>query len=74
MIGGKAYPIVGIMPASFSATSTDVWLPAKTSPWLLGQREARFLNGVGRLRPGVTIWTRDKKLLSAISRLSLASS
>jgi predicted permease len=23
--------------------------------WLLGQRDARFLNGVGRLRPGVTI-------------------
>ena len=55
MISGNGYPIVGIMPASFSAASTDVWLPAKTSPWLLGQREARFLNGVGRLKPGVTI-------------------
>src|SRR5262245_8842067 len=55
MISGKGYPIVGIMPASFSAASTDVWLPAKTSPWLLGQREARFLNGVGRLKPGVIV-------------------
>ena len=54
-IGGKAYPIVGVMPASFTAATTDVWLPGKTSSWLLGQREARFLNGVGRLKPGVTI-------------------
>lgn len=54
-IGGKGYPIVGVMPASFTAATTDAWLPAKTSTWLLGQREARFLNGVGRLKPGITI-------------------
>ena len=54
-IGGKGYPIVGVMPASFSPATTDVWLPGKTNAWLLGQREARFLNGVGRLKPGVTI-------------------
>ncbi len=54
-IGGKGYPIVGVMPASFTAATTDVWLPGKINAWLLGQREARFLNGVGRLRPGVTI-------------------
>ena len=54
-IGGKGYPIVGVMPASFSAATTDVWLPGKTNAWLLGQREARFLNGVGRLKPDVTI-------------------
>jgi predicted permease len=54
-IGGKGYPIVGVMPASFTAATTDVWLPGKTSEWLMGQREARFLNGVGRLKPGITI-------------------
>jgi predicted permease len=55
IIGAKNYPIVGVMPASFTPGTTDVWLPGKTNAWLLGQREARFLNGVGRLRPGVTI-------------------
>src|SRR5262245_2699797 len=55
VMGGKGYPIVGVMPGSFTAAVTDVWLPAKTNVWLLGQREARFLNGVGRLKPGVTI-------------------
>jgi putative ABC transport system permease protein len=55
VIGGRGYPIVGVMPASFTSAATDVWLPGKTNAWLLGQREARFLNGVGRLKPGVTI-------------------
>jgi putative ABC transport system permease protein len=55
VIGGKGHPIVGVMPASFSAAATDVWLPAKTNAWLLGQRDARFLQGVGRLRAGVTL-------------------
>ena len=54
VIGGKGYPIVGVMPASFAA-KIDVWLPAKTGAWLLGHRDARFVNGVGRLKPGVTI-------------------
>src|SRR4029079_15252908 len=54
-IGGKGYPIVGVMTAAFTAATTDVWLPGKINAWLLGQREARFLNGVGRLRPGITI-------------------
>ena len=54
-IGGKGYPIVAVMPASFSPATTDLWLPGKTGPWLSAQREARFLNGVGRLKPGVTI-------------------
>ena len=54
-IGGKGYPIVGVMPASFTAATTDLWLPGKTSEWLMDQREARFLNGVGRLKPGITV-------------------
>src|SRR5262245_20266864 len=55
IIGGKGYPIVGVTSASFTAGTTDVWLPAKTNSWLLGQRDARFLSGVGRLKPGVTV-------------------
>ncbi len=54
MIGGRAYPIVGVMPATFASSSIDVWLPAQVSPQLMGYRDARFLSGVGRLRAGVT--------------------
>ena len=54
-IGGRPYSIVGVMPASFTNASTDVWLPAQLSPELMRVREARFLGGVGRIRPGVTL-------------------
>jgi putative ABC transport system permease protein len=54
-IGGKPYPIVGVMPAIFTQATTDVWLPAKHDPYLKTLRDARFLQGIGRLKPGVSI-------------------
>ena len=67
ILGGRGYPIVGVMPASFTAAATDVWLPGKINTWLLGQRDARFLHGVGRLKPGITIEqaARDLALVQA---------
>jgi predicted permease len=54
-IGGQGYTIVGVMPRAFTTASTDVWIPAQLSPWLLQQRDARFVIGVGRIKPGFTI-------------------
>jgi putative ABC transport system permease protein len=54
-IGGRPYSIVGVMPSTFAGGTVDVWLPAQVTPWLLGQRNARFVNGIGRMRPGVTL-------------------
>jgi putative ABC transport system permease protein len=55
-IGGDGYTIVGVMPAAFTSAAVDVWLPAQfavsSGPM---RRDARFLSGVGRLKPGVTI-------------------
>lgn len=55
VIGGRPYVIVGVMPATFTAAPTDVWMPAQTAPELMRIRNARFLGGIGRLRPGVTL-------------------
>jgi putative ABC transport system permease protein len=55
IIGGRRYEIVGVVPVTFTSARTDVWLPAQVSPWLMRQREARFLVGVGRLRPGISL-------------------
>lgn len=55
VIGGSPFTIVGVMPATFASAPTDVWLPAQVSPGLMRVREARFLSGVARLKPGVTI-------------------
>jgi putative ABC transport system permease protein len=63
VLGGIGYSIVGVMPAAFtsavplavSKSSIDVWLPAQFAPGLVRIREARFLSGVGRMKPGVAI-------------------
>ncbi|GMV20106.1 MAG: hypothetical protein AMXMBFR57_00550 [Acidimicrobiia bacterium] len=54
-IGGRPYTIVGVMPRAFSAAATDAWLPAQIHPSLMGMRDARFVSGVGRLKPDVSI-------------------
>ena len=55
VIGGRRFEIVGVIPATFATPSIDVWLPAQVAPGLLAFRDARFVGGVGRLKPGVTI-------------------
>jgi putative ABC transport system permease protein len=55
VFGGVGYTIVGVMPAAFTSAAIDLWLPAQTAPGLLRVREARFLSGVGRMKPGVTM-------------------
>jgi putative ABC transport system permease protein len=54
-IGGRSYAIVGVMPRAFSSTTVDVWLPAQFNQQMMQLREARFLSGVGRLKPDAAI-------------------
>ena len=50
------------MPGAFTSAATDVWLPAQFSPGLMRVRDARFLGGVGRLRPGVSVEAAGREL------------
>jgi predicted permease len=61
-IGGRRYEIVGVMPAAFSGTAADVWIPAQIAPGLMQVRDARFVGGIGRIQPGVTIDAAAKDL------------
>jgi putative ABC transport system permease protein len=54
-IGNQSYVVVGVMSRTFAAPTIDAWLPAQISAEMLSLREARFLTGVGRLKPGVTL-------------------
>ena len=56
-INGKLFPIVGVMPKEFLTPDIDVWVPAQFAAFWYApnMREARFLNGVGRMKPGVTM-------------------
>jgi predicted permease len=58
-VQGRAYTVVGVMPPEFRypAPRTDVWLPRSVlSAAEIGEnvRNQRFLDVLGRLRPGVT--------------------
>jgi putative ABC transport system permease protein len=63
IVGGQGFSIVGVVPISFAASlhvmpdgsGVDVWIPAQTNAWLMGQRNARFYAGVGRVQPGFTL-------------------
>jgi predicted permease len=63
-IGGRRYPIVGVMAEPFAGGGTDVWLPAQLSPVMLELRDARFVNGIGRMKPGVTVEAAAQDLLA----------
>ncbi|HLH39259.1 MAG TPA: ABC transporter permease, partial [Bryobacteraceae bacterium] len=67
LLGGRAYPIAGVMPKEFQPPAIDVWLPAQTPPSLLRIREARFFSGIGRMKPGVTI-ARAQEDLARVQR------
>lgn len=55
IIDHKGYSIVGVMPKTFSSDAIDVWIPAQLAPFLMTLRDARFLSGVGRMQPGVSV-------------------
>ena len=58
----QSYAIVGVMPPGFGDKNVDLWLPAQFAPQMLQQRDARFLSGVGRLAPGVSIAQAQRDL------------
>ena len=68
IIGGHSYPIVGVMPGAFTSAATDVWLPSQTNAWLLRLRDARFVSGIGRLRPGVSAEAGGRELATIQQR------
>ena len=55
VLGGRGYAIVGVMPKEFAAPNIDAWLPAQFAPGSFRLRENRFMSGIARMKPGVTI-------------------
>jgi putative ABC transport system permease protein len=67
MLGGKTTTIIGVMPPGFDyPAQTEVWFAFAVDP--AGEvRDNRYLNVVGRLKPGVTP-TQAKTQMDAINQ------
>jgi predicted permease len=62
VIGGQTVRIVGVLPRTFALGSIDVWLPGQLPPGLFPVRDARFLNGVARVKAGTTLAEASRDL------------
>src|SRR5262245_39507884 len=71
VLGGASYTVVGVMPPSFRfpTATTEIWMPAQSSPGMLRQRRARLYSAIGRLKPGVTIEQAKQDLDAVQARL-----
>ena len=68
IIGGRSYSIVGVAPLNFAA-AVDLWIPAQLDDYMMRMRDARFMVGVGRMKPGVTLEQARADLESVQRRL-----
>ena len=69
-VGSSNITIVGIMPAGFDyPTQTEIWFPLQSDP-AKERRFNRFLNVVGRLKPGVDINRAQSELTVINERLA----
>ncbi|MEP6571967.1 MAG: ABC transporter permease [Gemmatimonadota bacterium] len=73
-LDGKLFTVTGVMPPAFEYPSRDVdlWLPVSifTDDDVPHRREVRWLNAVGRLRPGVSLEAGQAAASAIISRLA----
>ncbi|MEP6692642.1 MAG: ABC transporter permease [Gemmatimonadaceae bacterium] len=67
-VNGQPATVVGVMPKGFGfPNSTQLWLPLQLNPSSAPWGSGTFVNGVGRLRPGVT-YAQASAELAGISR------
>jgi predicted permease len=75
---GDPFTIVGVMPASFefpfdTEEPTLVWMPVRASRFSANwaeQRNASFLHGIGRLKPGSSLPSAQADLSTIAGRLA----
>ena len=57
-LSGEAYSVVGVLPRSFSFSpraSAELWVPLLDKSGCEARRSCHNLDGVGRLRDGMTV-------------------
>lgn len=72
-LSGKARTVVGVMPASFRfpSAATALWMPLAFDERDLGNRGAKWLGVVGRLRPRVSLDDASRELSAIASEIAV---
>ncbi|MDQ6828286.1 MAG: ABC transporter permease, partial [Gemmatimonadota bacterium] len=69
-VNGQPATIIGVMPDGFGfPNSTKLWLPLRLNPSSAPWGSGSFVNGVGRLRPGVTFEQANADLAAIARRI-----
>ena len=66
-LNGEAHEIVGVMPASFTYPTSDIWLPTQLAS-ATTNRGSNYLSVVARLRPGATLEQAHQVMAAVTAR------
>ena len=70
-LNGANYTVIGVMPPEFNfPRGAEVWIPLATNQRQNENRQAVFLQAIGRLRPGVTAEQAEAELNTIVQRLA----
>ncbi|MGC2108059.1 MAG: ABC transporter permease [Candidatus Korobacteraceae bacterium] len=72
-LDNKPVTIVGVLPRDFElapAGIVPIWVPLHVSPYLATARNARWLNVIGRLAPGISLEQARSEMESVTAQLA----
>jgi len=75
LLNGEPYSVIGVVTESFKQPldpDVEVWMPAGNFPGNTGQRDARFLFGMGHLKPGATAQQAQAEAATIAAQLAQA--
>ena len=70
-LDGKPYTIIGVMPPSFVFPTNDaqLWMPVRFTEQDLSDRTDTYIQGIARLKPGVTFEQSQAEMATLAARL-----
>lgn len=75
ILNGEPYSVIGVVPSTFQHPldpEVEVWMPMWNYPTNTGQRDLRFLLGIGHLKPGARAAQAQAELATVADQLAHA--
>lgn len=73
ILNGEPFSVIGVVPSSFKQpfdAEVEIWMGAATHPGYMAQRKARFLYGLGHLKPGVDLSQAQAEMSTIANQLA----